>query len=232
MRSLVPLAAAHVVGNALLLWLGYYWLGLGESRASTLAWSALVALFLVTLECFLHGSTFAWFSLPKRWLPLRRLPLLVAGVIGLLAVYWALARWSGYSGQPAFKIASWLTMTFRKPVKPATVMSAFNTALWLVRWMAVPVLALRVLCDMATGRHSRRWWNWIATPVLLVCALWLPLKLMGWTPYTGSFSLEMFSFVMRLLAAYLLFVAGWLTLEFLTSGGNPRSTQPSTAASP
>ena len=74
MRSLVPLAAAHVVGNALLLWLGYYWLGLGESRASTLAWSALVALFLVTLECFLHGSTFAWFSLPKRWLPLRRLP--------------------------------------------------------------------------------------------------------------------------------------------------------------
>jgi hypothetical protein len=232
MRSLAPLAAAQLVGNALLLWLGYYWLGLGETRAATLAWSALVALLLLSLACWLHGATFAYFSLETRRLPLRRLPPLVAAVIVLLAVYWALAQWSDYSRQPAFKIASYLTMTFRKPVKPAAVLNVFNIALWLVRWMVVPALALPILCGIATRQHSRKWWYWIATPVLLVCALWLPLKLMGWTPLTGGFAMEMFSFVVRLLIAYLLFVGAWLALVFLTSGGSPRATQSSTAVSP
>jgi len=231
MRSLAPLAATHLMGNALLLWLGYYWLGLGETRAATLAWSALVALLLLSLVCWLHGSTFAYFSDTRR-LPLRRLPALVAAAITLLAVYWALARWSDYSSQPAFKIASYLTMTFRKPVKPATVLRVFNIVLWLVRWMAVPVLALPILCGIATRRHSRKWWYWIATPALLICALWLPLKLMGWTPLTGGFAMEMFSFVVRLPIAYLLFVGAWLVLVFLTSGGSPRATQSSTVASP
>jgi hypothetical protein len=265
MRSLAPIAAVQLVGNALLLWLGYYWLGLGETRAATLAWSALVALLLLTLACWLHGATFAYFSGTRR-LPLRRLPLLVAAVIVLLAVYWALARWSNFSSRPAFKIASYLTMTFRKPVKPATVLNVFKLALWLVRWMVVPALALPVLCRIATpatkgsedarssgavalargpapspvhrpqagsGRPpARNWWYWIATPILLVCALWLPLKLMGWTPHAATFSMQMFSFVLRLPIAYLLFVGAWLTLVFLTSGGSPRATQSSTVASP
>jgi len=232
MRSLAPLAAAHLVGNALLLWLGYYWLGLGETRAATLLWSALVALLLLTLACWLHGATFVYFSLKVLRLPLRRLATLVLSAIVLLAIYAALAQWSAYSSQPAFKIASYLTMTFRKPVKPTTVLHVFNFVLWLVRWMVVPVLALRILCDIATRQHPRRWWLWIATPVLLLCALWLPLKLMGWMPHAGSFAMEMFSFVVRLLVAYLLFVGAWLVLVFLTSGGSPRSTQPNTVASP
>jgi hypothetical protein len=232
MRSLAPIAAAQLVGNALLLWLGYYWLGLGETRAATLVWSALVALLLLSLACWLHGATFAYFSLETRRLPLRRLPPLVAAAIVLLAIYWTLTQWAGYSSQPAFKIASYLTMTFRKPVKPGTVLNVFNFVLWLVRWMVVPVLALPILCGIATRHHSRKWWYWIATPVLLVCALWLPLKLMGWTPHAGSFAMEMFSFVVRLLIAYLLFVGAWLVLVFLTSGGSPRSTQSSTAVSP
>ena len=272
MRSLAPIAAVQLVGNALLLWLGYYWLGLGETRAATLAWSALVALLLLTLACWLHGATFACFSGTRR-LPLRRLPLLVVAAIVLLAVYWALAQWADYSSQPAFKIASYLTLTFRKPVKPATVLKVFNYALWLVRWMVVPALALPVLCGIATPaarphpteppateppatephptephptephpteprpsgsgrRHARNWWYWIATPILLVCALWLPLKLMGWTPHAATFAMQMFSFVVRLLIAYLLFVAAWLVLLFLTSGGSPRATQSSTVASP
>ena len=231
MRSLAPIAAAQLVGNALLLWLGYYWLGLGETRASTLAWSTLVALLLLTLECWLHGATFAYFSDTRR-LPLRRLAPLVISALALLAIYAALAQWSAYSSQPAFKIASYLTMTLRKPVKPATVLNVFNIALWLVRWMVVPGLALPILCGIATRQHSRKWWYWIATPALLVCALWLPLKLMGWTPQAGSFGMQMFSFVVRLLIAYLLFVGAWLVLAFLTSGGSPRATQSNTVASP
>ena len=52
------LIAIHLAGNALLLWLGYYWLGLGESRAATLAWSAAIALVIVAGACWLHGAAF------------------------------------------------------------------------------------------------------------------------------------------------------------------------------
>jgi len=42
MRALRRFALLHLFANALILWLGYYWLGIGESRTWTLAWSALV----------------------------------------------------------------------------------------------------------------------------------------------------------------------------------------------
>lgn len=234
MRTLI---AVHVAGNALLLWLGYYWLGLGETRAATLAWSALIALLLLALECGLQGAAFAWFS-ERRRLAWRCLPSLIFSAIVLLAVYAALNRWSGYSPEPAFKIASWLTLTLRKPVQPSSVLNVFNIILWLMRWMVVPALALPILASIAAGNRRpvigprASWWYWIATPLLLMAAFWLPLKLMGWTPYTGRFAIEMLSFVSRLLAAYLLFVAAWLALAFLTSGGRPRATQSSTVVSP
>ena len=56
-------------------------------------------------------------------------------------------------------------------------------------------------------------------PLLLLCALWVPFRLLDWVPHMGSFAMEMVSFVVRLLVAYLLFVAAWLLLAFFTSGG-------------
>jgi len=244
MRRLVPIAAAHGVGNALLLWLGYYWLGLGETRAATLAWSALVALVLLCGSCWLYGATFAYFAPDRPRLrtalrtSVRRLAPLAAAAIAVLAVYLALAWLAAASGQPAFRIASYLTKLFRRPVKPSAVQGVFAVVLWLVRWMAAPVAALPVFAGIATrgrraaGTRSRTRLYWIATPVLLVCALWLPLKLAGWTPHVGGFWMQMGSFAVRLAIAYLLFEGAWLTLAFLTSGGSPRDTQSSTAVSP
>ncbi len=232
------LVIVHLVGNALLLWLGYYWLGVGEGSGPALLWSALVALLLLSLECCLHGATLAYFAraavLPREILViLRRLGQFMAATLILLAVYFLLTRWADYSAQPAFKIASWLTLTFRKPVRPPAILAILNAALWLMRWMILPVVALPALSRIATGRWpARKMLYWIEVPILLLCAVWLPLKLMGWIPTVDGFALQMFSFVVRALVAYLLFVGAWLALEFLTSGGKPRSTQPSTVALP
>lgn len=236
MRSLV---ASHLLGNALLLWLGYYWLGLGEARASALLWSLVVALLILAAACGLDGATLAFFSVATRrlgWafrITLPRLAFLVLVAVGALVIYGLLARWADYSSGPAFRVASFLTMTVRKPVKPVAVQTVFNVVLWLVRWMIVPALALPVF-NAIVSRHWRRpaWLFWLETPVLLLCALWLPFTLLGWKPHMPSFAMEMFSFVARLLLAYLLFVAAWLALLFLTSGGSPRETQPKTVPSP
>jgi hypothetical protein len=234
-RSVRALAALHLAGNALLLWLGYYWLGIGESHTATLLWSAVVAVALLCGACWLHGATFAWFreGAGAFRATLRRLfPILVAALV-VIAIYAFLARWEGVTARPSLRTASWLTLKLRKPVKPAAILAIFNAVLWLVRWAVIPVFALPLIADISAsgwsglrsfGRLAREWRYWLAAPILLMCALWLPLKLIGWVPQIAAFWLQMASFVVRLLAAYLLFTASWLLLTMLTSRGKLRWT--------
>ena len=55
------LCLLHLAANALLLWLGYEWLGVAESTRLRLALSAVDALAILALVCWLHGATFAYF---------------------------------------------------------------------------------------------------------------------------------------------------------------------------
>jgi hypothetical protein len=238
MRSTGLWAGIHLAGNALLLWLGYYWLGLGESRSGALLWSLLVAALLVGLTCWLYGASLAFFA--ERRVrgafatALRHLPPLVAAAIALLVIYWLLARLTDAMDGPGFRLASWLTLKLRKPVKPATVQAVFHAIFWVVRWVVVPVLLLPMVSAIvsrgwagfrAIAARRRTWLYWLEAPALLLIALCVPLRLLAWTPHMKSFSGEMASFVVRAAVAYLLFVASWLVLAFVTAGGKPRLTR-------
>ena len=154
-------------------------------------------------------------------------------------LYYLLSRWDDYSTQPAFNVSSWLTMKMRKPVRPNSVFRIFHAVTWIVSWVVVPVLLLPWLasvCGAGWAGFRRRiattrtyWWQ---APLLLICALWLPFQILNWVPHVGSFSLEVVSFSIRLLVAYLLFLAAWLALAFLTSRGKPVLSQPVTVATP
>jgi hypothetical protein len=246
MRPIVRLGLAHAAGNAILLWLGYYWLGIGESQPIALAWSLLVALAAVCYGCWLYGGALAYFagkdpSMTRAFRDSARnlLPIVAAAAVALL-LYFALAKWAAYSSNPAFRIASFLTLKIRKPVKPSSIQVILQAALWAARWVAVPVLLLPMFAAICLrgwrgfagfGALARRPLYWVATPLLLVCSLWLPFRLLGWTP-RGRFGFELASFVLRAIVAYLLFVAGWLALAFFSSGGRPRWSQPKTVVSP
>ena len=232
---MIRLFSIHIVGNALALGLAYYWLGIGESSAATLAWSALLALVILSMACCLHGGTLVFFraeqprSLSAAFRTvLRHLAPLLAAVILVAVVYWLLAQWAAYSATPALRIASWCTLKLRKPIKPATVLHAFDLVLAMVRWMVVPVFVLPMFSGIAArgwrgaaefGRHRRSRFYWAAAPVLLLCSLALPWQLVGWVPRVGSFTLEMLSFTARAAVSYLLFITGWIFLASLTSGG-------------
>ena len=127
-----------------------------------------------------------------------------------------------------------LTLTLRKPVSPARVLDCYHALIWILRWIVVPALALPVAAHLVskTPRPFRRWPYWLAASALLLLAVWVPLKLLDWIPKVSGFSAEATSFVLRSGAGYLLFVAALLALEFLTSAGKPRESQPSTAVSP
>jgi len=248
-RSTSLLVLLHFVGNALLLGLGYYWLGLGESSGTRLVWSFFVAAVFVCLAVWLHGATFAYFRATDSShltaafrTALRNLvPLIVLGVL-VLCLYALLEWWRDYSPQPAFKIASYLTLKLRKPVKPATVLRVFNILLWVLRWAVLPIILLPLPAEMSSRGwsglrgHSRarakRPLYWLEVPLLLTCAFWLPFKLIGWVPHMSGFRMEMASFLSRLILAYLLFTGAWLLAVFFSSAGKPRLSQPKTAPSP
>ena len=246
-RATRSLCVLHLLGNAALLWLGYYWLGVGESTIPRVAWSLAVALGIVCGAAWLHGAALAYFRRddrsalkPALAAALRHLLPLFVLAVAVLLVYGVLAWWQDYSAKPAFKIASYITLKGRKPLKPATVLAVFNGVLWVVRWLLLPALLLPVAAEVAaSGRRAKladawtrlhRWRYWLEVLVLMMLAIWAPLKLVAWVPGVGGFKMQMTSFVVRLAVAYLLFVAACLLMELFSSGGSPRVTHVKTVA--
>jgi hypothetical protein len=231
----------HLVIDALLLWAAYEWLGVGESTRLRLLWSAVYALMVLALTCWFHGATLIFFREGELNLrdafaaSLRQVPALLAAAILVLALYGLVAWAEAASGQPAFRLASWLTLKLRTPVKPVTVARIFLGGFWFVRWVLLPV----ALLPMASGIAAHGWrgvgeigwrggWRyWLEVPLLLGVGLLLPFLVLGWVPAVSGFALEMISFLMRMLMAYLLFVGAVWTLERRTATTSSLGAGPS-----
>ena len=227
--------ALHLVANAVLLWLAYEWLALPESTVLRLAGSVALALAIVAAASWLHGATFAIFRKDAKLTMgasfrtvLRHLPPLLLVVLAAIAIYSFLAWWAVYSATPAAKLASWLTLHFRKPVRPATAMRVFNAILWMVRWVLLPADLLPLFSGVAArgwlGFNEFGWRRYsrlyrLEVPLLTLCGVWLPFRLLDWVPNVSGFTMEIASFALRIVAAYLLFVSAAMVLAFLTSRG-------------
>lgn len=238
-RSHVSLGALHLAGNALLLWLGYTWLGMTEADGPHLAASAAVLLAFGLGALWLHATTLAFFGeqdlAAAGFRALRRLPQLLALAVAVALVYGLLSYCYGAFDHIAFVIGSAATMTLRKPVPPARVLACFHAFLWLLRWVVVPALALPLAARVISNgspRLIRRWQYWLTVGALLLCAIWVPLRLLAWIPKADGFGMQAASFAARIGFGYLLFVVALLALEFITAAGKPRFSQPSTAVSP
>jgi len=198
-----------------------------------------VALITASLFLWMHGAGLVYGRDPRGApfrVALRHLPALLAAAILVLLLYILIGKLQDATNNPAFRLASWLTLKQRKPVKPAAVLRIFSAVFWVVRWVIVPLLLRPWISAVAEfgwrGLAPRRlpkraWIEWCLTPLLLLCALWLPFQLLGWRPLMSSFGLEMASFIVRILIAYLLFAGGLLAFE-----GMPLFTQRKTAVSP
>ncbi len=245
-----PLAALcgfHFVGDALLLWLGYSWLSIPESNGMHLVWSVLVLVFFFSAVLWLHGTAFAYF---KRLTPqtlggsakaaLQHLPALFMLAVLSVILYWLVNWIDSLLGQPAFRLGSWLTLTLRRPVPPARVLACFHAAVWLVRWLLLPALLVPIAAGISTDGFASfrrfagkpRIWRSLQIFVLLLGAVWVPMKLLAWVPKMPNFGAEMASFLLRAAVAYLLFAGLLLLLERFTSTGTPSFTQRTSSATP
>jgi hypothetical protein len=248
-RSTILLWLLHLIGNAFLLWLGYYWLGVSESDGVHLLGSALIMLGGVCVALWIHGTALVYFDRDTGYSLSRAMeragrsivPLLVLAVCAAV-VYGLLAYIYNRFEHNAFLIGSYATMHTHKPVAPEKVLHWYHILIWILRWLVVPALLFPLTAAVArsgwTGfrlhsfRRSRNPLYWIEVCLLLLLAIAVPLRLINWIPEFSKFAMQMVSFMGRMGLGYLLFVAALLTLEFLTSGGKPRFSQPNTAPSP
>lgn len=242
------LLGLHLAGNALLLYLGYAWLGVGESDAGQLLWSFVLLLLVVSGALWIHGSALVFFRQSDRSvaracaLAARHLPALLALAL-IAACLYGLAAWlRGRFDHTAFVIASYVTLKTRKPLAPEQVLHGYNFVLSLFRWLIFPALLLPLATDVAQNGWSGfrlkrglslRWaLRCIAICVLLLLAFSVPLKLMSWIPAFSQFWVQMASLMARMGAGYLLLVGALLGIEFLTSSGRPVRSHPVTVVSP
>jgi hypothetical protein len=252
----------HVVANAALLGLGYAWLWMPDERIWQLVLSAILVLVWLAGALWLHGGTLAFFremhrSAEARLWPafrasLRRLPALAVWAVILLLVLWLVDSVTSFPVDHSPWLASWLTMTFRKPVSPQSVASVFSAIAWFADWFVVPLALLSLAVGVtveglrAFGREGlqRAWklfWRlrfWLAYAVLFAVGAYVPYRLTNWVPEFEGFFIEAVSLVIRFLLAYALAVTVWLALLSLlgrmagdgdpnqTAAGEPESTRP------
>ncbi len=237
----------HLIGDALILWLGYAWLSIPESDTAHLLWSLAVVVAFVCSALWLHGTALVYFNRPARAdlrhsaaIAFRHLPALIVLVAITLLLY-GLIEWADMNlGAPAFQLASWLTLTVRKPVSPERVLAVFHGAVWVVRWWVLPAWLLPAAAGVALGNwgglrrfgHWPRIWISVKILALVLAGIWAPLKLLAWIPKMPNFGAEMASFLVRGAIAYLLFAVLLLAVERITSVGIPSSNQRSSTAVP
>jgi len=243
-RALRWLCGLHLIGNAALLGVGYWWLSVGESTTANLSLSIALLIVFTVGAAWLHGTSLVYFREPhppKLRVPMRGLLPLVALAITSAVIYFALDAWQPLNTDRATNVASYLTLKTQTPIRPAAVQRVFDVLWWIVLWALIPVLLLPLASGIASlglrgvrefGTRLKDWRYWLMAPALLSVAIWAPLEIVAWKPSRGTFAVELAGFALRFGLAYLLFVGAWLLLAFVTSRGKPSRNQPTTVPSP
>ena len=201
----------HAIGNLALFGLTYYWLGLPASSTGKLALSAVLALIILLLVAYLVAFAF---NRDAR-LSLSRIPPMLVW-LGLLLPVAAVFSWAcGKTHDVDQWINSGLTLATRTPVNLTYLGKVLATLL--------AILAIRLLLPVAartanSGFEGLRDWRPVklslgylaASTAYAFAGLWLPWTLFWWIPNLASFEGQMLSFILRVGAAFILYVGAWL----------------------
>jgi hypothetical protein len=167
--------ARHFLGNAVLLALGYYWLGLGEARVSDVVWSAVVALLILAGAAWLYGASLAGPRAALIHLPFTGLVALLAFAAYLAmpaGKWWWIPRYifgpilfiPAFGGAATHAWRVWRGFTPRALVAPVLVFFAVWIPLRLLNWVPrQPSFALEMTSFVLRA----------ALAYLLFCGAWI-----------------------------------------------------------
>lgn len=215
----------QAVGNALLFWCAFTWLGIRDSRGWQLAETAVFGVVIAALWLWLQNGTFVYcgnrpLGLWKAFhTSLKTLAVFAAVVIAFVVMVWALGRLEDPLMRAGQRTTSWLTFHLRKPVKPTTWAQSYLAILWGVRWIVLPALVLPIAAAAARKGWHGMWRRgprvfWLEYLIMLVLGFYLPVVLVGWVPKLTGTAPQVLSFVLRMGVAYGLVITAWLATAF------------------
>ena len=215
MHGTKRVAGLHLIANAALIALVYVWLGIRDARASQIAATVLLGAALIAAALFLHAGTWHWMRTGNWRISPRELLRFTAAIAIVLACWWLLSMIP--QDRAAQWTASFLTLHTRTPIKPETVARVLAALVWIVRWFVIPILVLR------QHRNPR---SWLILAAALLLGVYLPQRLIHWTPNFKSTTAEVLSMTLRWGLAYALATAAWLTVLRQTANAPRLDTQP------
>jgi hypothetical protein len=222
----------------LLLAASWGWLYIPDTKAWHVALSAVTALAIAAVPLLLIAVTarslFGASAEENSARSERRradfwfaLPLVLFGLLLLMGFEFLALRFDSIIPELSNQIASWITLTFRKPVPPFEVQANLESFSWFLRWLLIPFLLLPVLFRFAItrcgfdrqGTFLRDAFAMLANPLYWgVCAVFLLVGLqgfrllLGWAPAFDSLLIASVSMLARFAVGYLLMVLSWLLL--------------------
>ena len=153
----------QAIGNALLFWCAFAWLGIRDSKPGQLVETALLGLVILIPWLWLQDGTFVYCGDRSRglWAAFRSgaktLAIFSAVVIAFALLFWALGKLDAPLQTAGQRTASWLTFHLRKPIKPASWAKGYEALLWGVRWIVLPVLVLPLAAGAAMNGARGLW---------------------------------------------------------------------------
>jgi hypothetical protein len=218
----------QAVGNALLFWCAFTWLGIRDSKGWQLTETAVFGVMIAALWLWLQNGTFVYcgdraVGLWKAFrASLKTLAVFAVVVVAFVLIVWAVGRLEDPLMRAGQRTASWLTFHLRRPVKPATWVHSYLAVLWGLRWIVLPALSLPIAAAAARKGWHGMWCKgrrvfWLEYLIALALGCYLPTVLMGWVPKLTGTATQVLSFVLRFGIAYGLIITAWLATAFFAS---------------
>jgi hypothetical protein len=204
---------ANVLGGAGLLAATYGWFWIPDQKIWHLAVSAVVSVAIVFACIYLTAATAAARVGAK--VRLTR----CAAWLAAISLWVGMIELAGASApRQARWLSSFVTMTFRKPVSPASVTPVVDFLWTAILWLGIIALVpwlIRLAGGAAVSLRSRRYW--LLAIVGVFVGFWLPWRLFHWAPGFEGFSVQVASVVIRAVIAWVVMVTAWLWLMALAA---------------
>jgi hypothetical protein len=220
----------QAVGNALLFWFGFTWLGIRDSKSWQLIETAILGLAILIPWLWLQDGTLAYCGDRSQGLgpafrrAARTLAIFAFVVIVFALLFWGLGKLEPTLTTAGERTASWLTFHLRKPIKPATWVKIYLGLLWGARWIVLPAVFLPIAAGAAmNGARGMRLGGgrvfWLQYLVALLIGLYVPGFLIHWVPKLTGTIPQVLSFALRFGVAYVLLITMWLAVAFFAASG-------------
>lgn len=226
----------NLLGGALLIAAGYFWLQIPDARGWQVAGSILLLVLLAFIAAWLRAGAMAYFRIGGYrvhgtvWQAYRRGFRHVVAVIIAVAIFAGAAWWLWSLRAYTPQAGVWIRQKLNAGPTPASVTRDLDWLVAFVVFVGMPAIWLPVTITLAAfgakfdrilrGLHLlRRPRYWLSLIILVCLGAYIPYRLVWWVPNFETIRSQAWSAGLRFVVAYLIVVSAWVVLLWIAGRG-------------